>query len=795
MASVQPQLQDARVYDYLNDKIQTSADLKSLDSLLRTLRNQHSLLRQQLDKVGEDLNEAEAEQKQHASSVITKSHEYLQRQTEVDSRLERIQTSRTVSDVVSSYRRSVDRLKQLEIAKGYITILQAVNILKEQTQSVIATDPRAALVPYYQLQQISAQLCQKHEVAEGAAVHLVEYVGQATTQLWDDMKDRLSKQFQTTLDSIGWPTQDLSPEKMQQLETEFVKILALRKTQQEMAADVDLSSLTSPNQISQAPRYSPLLAFASLSKAFALRFRYHFEGDRPTNKLEKPEWYFQHIENLIKEYQPFCTDFLQDILDANGLGDHDAVQEFITSLLPIVRRKIDNDMPALAAQGPLASHFIQQTIKFDTMLREEYMYSPFGIDPDDWKGITHEVLAVNDGDFFKKWMAVEKDFALARYESIIAAEDAWLIDYDSVEPNETKPTKSAFRLKELLELVTERYRPLQSFLQKLRFLMDIQITILEKYHDTISSSINAFKMLSSSIGRAVQGRGKQDLESITGLGGLERLCRVYGSALFLGNCMKDWSEDLFFLEMWEELGSRAQKNTAGGLISSIANLGSAAAVQEQKEEDGALFDEMAESYSTILKESANMIHDLVSSAVREDLKPYYKIPQWQVVEGAESKEGGHSSELIPLMKTLSSFCPYLFRFWSQNVFQREFRRVLVSLENYLIENIVSRNQFSEQGGQQFFQDIQAIWSTVQKWVPDAPGVMRRTHEICIFLALPAPPKDSEPAANPRTLKHVVDHMFEDNQKARAVMEELGIYTLTVTEARNTLQRRVDSWQK
>ncbi|KAF3919654.1 hypothetical protein ABW20_dc0105125 [Dactylellina cionopaga] len=787
MASVQSEQKDARVYDYLNDKIQTSADLRSLDSLLDALNNQHGLLRRQLDQVGKNLGEAEAEQKQHASSVLVKSYDYLQRQAEIDARLEKVRTSQTVSDVVFNYRRNLDRLNQLEISKGYITILQAVNILKKQTQDVIASDPRAALIPYHQLQQISDQLRQKHEVAEGAAVHLVEYVDQATTQLWDDMKERLSKQFQTTLDTIGWPTQDLSPDKMQQFETEFRKILALRKTDQEIATNVDISTFISPNEISKSPRYAPLLAFTALSKAFALRFRYHFEGDKQTNKLEKPEWYLQHIENLIREYQPFCTEFLQGILDAADLGTHDAVQELITSLLPIIRRKIDHDLPALAAQGPLASHFIQEAIKFDVMLREEYMYSPFGIDPDDWRGITHEVLSVNDSDFFKKWLAVEKDFALARYENIIAADDAWIIDYDSVEPNETKPTKSAFRVKELLELVTERYRPLQSFSQKLRFLMDIQITILDKYHDRIHSSIEAFKMLSSSIGRAVQGMGKQDAESITGLVGLERLCRVYGSALFLGNCMKDWGEDLV------ELGSRARKNTVGTLLSSIANLGSAA--QESSEEEGALFDEMTGSYSTILQETASMIHDLISNGIREDLKPYYKIPQWQVVDETESKDSAHSSELIPLLKTLSSFCPYLARFWAPNVFQREFRRVLSSMESYFLDSIVSRNQFSEQGGQQFFRDMQAIWIAIQQWIPDAPSVMRRTYETCILLALPTNTTDPESPDVQRTLKHVVDRMFEDNQKAREVMEELGIYSLTIAEARNTLQRRVDSWQK
>lgn len=44
--------------------------------------------------------------------------------------------------------------------------------------------------------------------------------------------------------------------------------------------------------------------------------------------------------------------------------------------------------------------------------------------------------------------------ALSRYTRIIEARDAGEIDYDSVEPNRTKPTKAAVRVNDLLEQVT-----------------------------------------------------------------------------------------------------------------------------------------------------------------------------------------------------------------------------------------------------------------------------------------------------------------------------------------------------
>lgn len=118
-----------------------------------------------------------------------------------------------------------------------------------------------------------------------------------------------------------------------------------------------------------------------------------------------------------------------------------------------------------------------------------------------------------------------------------------------MEENEAKPTKSAIRLKDLLETITERYRPLTSFTQRLRFLIDIQIDILDQYHDRLNSSVEAFRVLSSSIARAVQGTSKEEADALKGIPGLERLCRVYGSAMYLEGCIRDWGEDVVSLKM------------------------------------------------------------------------------------------------------------------------------------------------------------------------------------------------------------------------------------------------------
>lgn len=190
------------------------------------------------------------------------------------------------------------------------------------------------------------------------------------------------------------------------------------------------------------------------------------------------------IIDLITNYTPFFTSYLQNILDSffessplvNVPAYSDSTSAFITSLLPMLRRKIFASLPHVAGQPQLLSHFVHELINFDTVLRDEWSYDPLK-GATEWKGITWEVLVAKD--WFGRWLQVEKDctyltgvlcdvlfsrstsfanhlfiVALSRYKRIIEARDAGEIDYDTVEPGRTKPAKAAVRVNDLLETIT-----------------------------------------------------------------------------------------------------------------------------------------------------------------------------------------------------------------------------------------------------------------------------------------------------------------------------------------------------
>jgi hypothetical protein len=92
--------------------------------------------------------------------------------------------------------------------------------------------------------------------------------------------------------------------------------------------------------------------------------------------------------------------------------------------------------------------------------------------------------------------------------------------------------------------ITDRYRPLTSFTQKLRFLIDIQVNVFDKLEERLRGNLEAYLTLTTSLGRAMGGVSKEEQDRLLGVEGLERLCKTYGSADYLERAMRDWSDDV-----------------------------------------------------------------------------------------------------------------------------------------------------------------------------------------------------------------------------------------------------------
>lgn len=520
--------------------------------------------------------------------------------------------------------------------------------------------------------------------------------------------------------------------------------------------------------------------------------------------------------DLVNTYSSFFATFLQPIFDdkAQALGSnlewnfYNAPHAFITTLLPMLRQKISTFLPQISAHPQLLSHFVHELMNFDTEIRDTWDYLP---DPyaGDWKGMTWEVLTKQG--WFDRWLQVEKDFALARYKEIIDAPDSGHIDYEGVEVSATKPTKAAIRVNDLLETITERYQPLSSFSQKLRFLIDIQITIFDQLHERLRSALEAYLAMTSTIGRTVQGAEGQ--ASVEGVAGLERLCRVFGSAEYLEKKMEDWSNDVFFVELWSELQERAKqnrgsgKNVAGSMsLSDVASRTSQAIADNKNtgvantSSDGALFDETASAYRHLRLRSESIITSTMTSNALSSLKSYSRTSNWATLSTSSAVSLPPSSDLAPVMRTLSTNISFLSRVLGVAPLRRIIRPLLHPVQNYIWSNVLMNNTFSAAGVAQLASDVDHLSSVVDVALGpagnqgDSIRLLKKLNEGILLLGLDAAQHIYATEQEEKTLPglwEVEKRLFKDNESAREVLAELGIETLTETEARAVLERRVE----
>lgn len=77
-----------------------------------------------------------------------------------------------------------------------------------------------------------------------------------------------------------------------------------------------------------------LYAIQALLQPVSARFKYHFEGARETNKIDKPEWYFTHVLNIVHEQRVFMEGLIQGLLKKTVYKD---ISAFVSPSVHIFR--------------------------------------------------------------------------------------------------------------------------------------------------------------------------------------------------------------------------------------------------------------------------------------------------------------------------------------------------------------------------------------------------------------------------------------------------------------------------
>ncbi|KAM0348412.1 hypothetical protein ACHAPU_004384 [Fusarium lateritium] len=768
---------DIRVEDFLDDKLQSTGDFENLDTLLANVELQRNQLQSQLDTAVKELEETRRTADDRQGSLNARIEEFQKLQDSIDIRAQIYAASDAPDQAIERLKSPMNKIKAVERAQSYLMLLQDAEDFRSEARSFLPQDPKAALEPYIKLKEHVRKL-QSLPGQEG--LHLVAYAESLNSSLWDEIKSTMSRELEKILQDRKWPRVDTQL----QMDEEWINCIE------------KLVDLQKP-EIAHTDKLVTLLPFEIMASIFVSEFRFHFLSDKPTSG---PQAFGTHclpwFIALVERWEDFFRDNLgyllaekfQDTAVATNLAYIDPVSTLITSLLPVLKEK--TSLVALEAiKNPsFLSSFMSQLMTFDESMRYKFSYDG-GDAEKGWSGLTAHIL----DDHFDTWFKAEKDFALERYHTIIESQDARSIDYDYALQGKTKPTYAAVRVTDLLRSITSQYEKVRTFKHKIRFLIGIQLEILDGYHDRLRDALQAYQSMSSAFGRTLAAN-KEDLAVLEGTGAFEVLCKVIGSADHVVNTLKDWSNEEFFVSLWDELQTRAlhrasQGNDITGTMSYDDVKDRTSAAVGQKHEDGALFDETATAYSMRRKDAQDLLVGALIESHNKAFRAYTTRVQWTTVgETAIVDELAITPELDEPLRILQRNFDFLVKALSTAAFRRVWREALTKLQDHLWQTVLMRQSFTTYGATQFHRDGVALVAVVERYIPNGSSVLDSLTEGMQLLSLPVEAGE----AGGLTLKEASDRVFTDNEEARKVLEELNLEGLLPQSARNILQRRVEN---
>ncbi|KAJ9099250.1 hypothetical protein QFC21_004131 [Naganishia friedmannii] len=689
------------------------------------------------------------------------------------------------------------------------------------------SSPLDALQGYKSLHSLVARM----HASLPPTLFLLDVCKRVRADTWKGIKAALDKNLLDALTEIGWPQKvhysALSVEKRKAFERAFRESCVWQLECETLSRTPPGVTEDPSDPAASRQQKSALSPFVVMAQQVAPRFRFHFEGERGTNRLDKPEWAFSHILDLVFEQRAFAEGYLQPLLHRSGFGQVDAMSEMIAQLLPLPLALLRHRFPHLLDHPALLAHTVYQTVVFDEAVRQlGFRYGRTWkivgsrweqdrgmkgkkereVENEEWVGLTEQVLST--ADWYDRWLAGEKQFADDQFNEIISSDEAWMIvPLDSTasgmngvdEQNEAaaaeaeyRPTMGARKVKALIEQVADRYTSLPTLKHRYPFLATIQIPLLKSYHGRIAGSLDAFETLSSAFIRAVPGAlsahasggSANDPARMTrGVGGLQRLAKAWISAAWVRDAIIGWQDEILYLELSAEIqadGEYSQRAIDDGIIGLYSR-------------DRNVFELRLEEFNLLLARAEDLIIKHITHEVERDLKQHLT-RRWD--KPTSSEETRLDPALVSPLTTFSAQLAHLVRILPPAKSRKLYRSIVSHISNHIMQRAVYAgwSKFTETGGRELLSEVEAWIEASRHGLEDSNAIRfpefawTQLHETARVLALP---KELTPEKS-MTFSQATALVFGDDY--HRFTESLGLKEMPQEQAQAVMRRRIECWR-
>ncbi|KAI8893735.1 TIP-1 family-domain-containing protein [Globomyces pollinis-pini] len=400
------------------------------------------------------------------------------------------------------------KIKRLQMANQYLSILQKLHDLQKKINHELSSSNIHEAIEIYLLY---FTILDPFKIKDIPSLELLQncfgsyelHLEKTVKVSHHDLKTMLDTNLTNLLNDMNWPK---SPNTSDSYKIAFEECF------------LPFLKLKAPSQLTNSSSDSVVMldAFQSLFKSFFIRFNFHFRGKKPTNQIDKPEYYTSFLLNVIKEQQIFLELFVQSILDDHNIQ--------------------------LSALPATFLHTIMEISKFDNYIKENLLYVQR--DGSEWVGCVGKLI--QNSLLFSKWNEIESTDSLSKLDEILSSESAWLPLLKDFSDDKEKVTESANLFQLLFESLIDRYQLLSLDIST-QFFNDIMLPLLMQYIQSIETVHKEFQNRFYPINTKSQ--KFKDMLQIIG---------CINSTQYIIGLLRDWSNEDLFINI---LGSKQQDHS------------------------------------------------------------------------------------------------------------------------------------------------------------------------------------------------------------------------------------------
>ncbi|XP_041820144.1 RAD50-interacting protein 1 [Chelmon rostratus] len=759
----EPSSEDSgKLQDYVVDFLEkeVGGDLNNVGDLLDKLREENDELEGQVLTVSSSVPPKVSAALSAAEEARCSLEDLLQRERLISNMLnQHLQGAQPWMDNLGQMLNQVDTIER---HMKYLRCLQHIEELSAAVQQCLMTSS-----VWEAIRAVDSMAALDTGLNQSGCSHLQDFLRE-TLHFWHKIiKDRLTGEFDKVLTQLHWPiisppTQSLTPtanyqEINSQLELLVTQLLALQTSDDLLSQRALASSVPSTQPVSSATLESqaaPLcLPIQIMLLPLSKRFRYHFYGNRQTNSLSKPEWYLTQVLMWMSNSSTFMEEKIQPILDRAG-ATISARVELCRGLLSLVQEKVASDASRLLYDDMLFCHLVEEVLQFEKELRSNQSY------PAALPGLLHLLL---EDAILQKWLTVEKKMAVEKMDAMLSAEGAWSSQYKDIsDMDELKAPDCAETFMTLLQVITERYRALPCPSAQLKFL-GLQRELVDDFRIRLTQVMKE--------------------ESRCPLGA--RYCAILNAVNYICTILGDWGDNVFFLQLQQAAVSLGEEAVLGGL--GVMEVGRLASLE------GSLFEGLLALLDRLKGDMMGRLLEWTMREITEKAKPYCQDRWLSLPSQHDQSTMSLSSSACPMMLCVRDRLLNLHQVLSLSLFQLAWQGLAERLDNFLYQDVILFNHFSDGGAAQLqFDMTRNLFPLFGHYCKRPENFFKHVKEACIILCLNVGSaillrdllKESEDETR--------DWTGAEDPPPESALHELGVYCLASCDVLILLNLRA-SW--